>query len=668
MPTATRTGRALRALRLPAILAALLLVVPSALAQIGGELRAEGPIVALTDSSLTVGPRTFAVTSMTRITDDDDRPILFSALTVGTDVEVEGRLLANGRALALTIEVEDDDGGDPPNGIRAEGLVLVRTATSLTVGGLTFGVTATTRVRSEYGPATYADVRVGTRVEVRGMRTVAGALVAIDIEIEDRPATPGPGGGHGGGHGGLRVEGLIQTVSAGSLTVRNRTFAITDSTVIVGEGRQPFPAESLAVGLRVEVSGRLLADGTLVARMIEVEDDEDDNELRLRGAIEALTATGLTVSGRTIGVTAQTAVFGADRRPIAFSALVVGQTVGVHATVGAAGALTATRITVEGHGTFEQEVRVRAALGATGDSLVVVLGRPFAVRRFTRILGLNRTPVALASLPVGGLVEIRARRDADGQLVAFVIAAENGLATSVSLTAVVTAVSADALSVLGVPFRAAGAVVVSRTGAPATLADVAVGQTVRLTGTAAATGFTATRIEIRRAARAAGRVASAQGGQITLAGVAVATTTETLFVMEDGTATTAAAAAAGTNLLVSGTVTATGMLEASQVVVLAASRTTATDAAPAGLAIARVFPNPTTGSATLRYAVATAAAVRVTVLDVLGRTVLTATDGPAAAGDHEVLLDTAALPAGVYVVRLSVDGQAAGTRTLTVVR
>ena len=617
--------------------------------------------MALTDSSLTVGLRTFAVTSMTRITGDDDRPILFSALTVGTDVEVEGRLLANGRALALTIEVEDDY----PNGIRAEGLVLVRTATSLTVGGLTFGVTATTRVRSEHGPVTYADVRVGTRVEVRGMRTAAGALVATDIEIEDRPATPGPGGGD---HGGLRVEGLIQTVSAGSLTVRNRTFAITSSTVIVGEGRQPFPAESLAVGLRVEVSGRLLADGTLVARMIEVEDDEDDNELRLRGAIEALTATGLTVSGRTVGVTAQTVVYSADRQPIAFSALVVGQTVGLHATVGAAGALTATRIMVEALGTFEQEVRVRAALTSAGDSVAVVLGRPFAVRRFTRILGLNRMPVALASLPVGGLVEIRARRDADGQLVAFVIAAENGPATSVSLTAVVTAVSADALSVLGVPFRAAGAVVVSRTGAPATLADVAVGQTVRLTGTAAATGFTATRIEIRRAARAAGRVASAQGGQITLAGVAVATTTETLFVMEDGTATTAAAAAAGTNLLVSGTVTATGTLEASQVVVLTAPRTTATDAAPAGLAIARVFPNPTTGSATLRYAVATAANVRVTVLDVLGRTVLTATDGPAAAGDHEVRLDTAALPAGVYVVRLSVDGQAASTRTLTVVR
>ncbi|HEX9950708.1 MAG TPA: DUF5666 domain-containing protein, partial [Rubricoccaceae bacterium] len=657
---ATRTGRALRALRLPITLVALLVVVPSALAQGGGEIRAEGPIAALTDSSLTVGLRTFAVTAATRVTDDDHQPILFSALTVGTDVEVEGRLLLGGRALALTIEVEDGPGDDHPHGLRAEGLVLARTDSSLAVGGLTFAVTPATRVRG-HGTVTYADVQVGTSVEVRGSRTAAGALVADEIRIENRPGSPGsPGGGHGGTHGGLRVEGLIQTVSADSLTVRNRTFALTDSTVIVGDGRQPFPAESLAVGLRVEVSGQLLADGTLVARMVEVEDGDHHNDLRLRGAIEVLTATGLTVSGRAVAVTAQTAVYGADRQPIAFSALVVGQMVEIHATVGTAGALTATRITVEAHGTFEQEVRVRAALDATGDSLAVVLGRPFAVRRFTRILGLNRAPVALASLPVGGLVEVRARRDADGQLVAFLIAAQSGDAATVSLTADVTDVSADSVSVLGVPFAAAGAVVTTRTGAPATLADVAVGQTVRLTGTAAAAGFTATRIEIRRAAQAMGRVASAQGGQITLAGVAVATSTETLFVMEDGTATTAAAASAGADLLVSGTVTATGTLDASQVVVLTASRTTAAGDAPAAVALASVFPNPTSGAATLRYSVATSADVRVSVVDVLGRTVLTATDGPASAGDHEVRLDTAALPAGVYVVRLSVGGQATG--------
>ncbi|HEX8299876.1 MAG TPA: DUF5666 domain-containing protein [Rubricoccaceae bacterium] len=666
MPIATRTGRARRALRLPAALAALVLVAPLALAQSGGGLRAEGPIVTLTDSSLTVGTRTFAVTSATRITDDDDRPILFSSLTVGTDVEVEGRLLASGRALALTIEVEDDGhGGDHPHGLRAHGLVLARTDSSLAVGGLTFAVTSATRVRGA-GAVTYADVRIGTRVEVRGTRTATGALVATEIRITDRRGAPG--GGHGGNHGGLQVEGLIQSVSTDSVTVRNRTFAITDSTVIIGEGRQPFPAESLAVGLRVEVSGRLLADGTLVARMIEVEDDRHDHEVRLRGAIEALTATGLTVSGREIGVTAQTAVFGADRTPILFSALVVGQTVEVHA-VTTGGALVATRIKVEAPETVEEEVRVRAALDSAGDSLAVVLGRPFAIRPFTRIIGANRAPTTLANLPLGGLVEVRARRDADGQLVAFVIKAEDGNPASVSLTASVTAVSSDSLSVLGVPFAASGAAVVTRTGAPATLADVVVGQTVRILGTVTAAGFTATRVEIRRAAQAMGRIAATTTSSITLAGVAVSTSTETLFVHEDGTAATAAALAAGRAIVVYGTTSASGTIDASTVVVLTAAQATAgTDAPTAALAIGSVFPNPTTGTSSVRFTVATAAVVRVTVLDALGRTVLTAVDGPAAAGTHEVGLDTAALPAGLYVVRLSIDGVAAGTRTLTVVR
>ena len=682
MSTATPALRARRVLGLPITLAALLLVAPSAFAQSGGSggggggVEAEGRVTARTDSSLTVGGRTFRVTAITRIT-DDDRPIPFSAVVVGLDAEVRGFAIPGGLPLALTIDVEDSGapgGGTHPQGLHAEGLVSARTATQFTVGTLTFAVTDSTRVRGEDGPATYADVQVGTRVEVYGFMRSGGALVASLIEIDgDGPHGPG-GGGHGeGGHGGIQAEGLIQFVSADSIRVRNRTFVITDSTRIFGRGHRPLPVDSLAVGQRAEVFGRLLAGGTLVARMIEVQNRGEgapEAHVRVSGAIEALTAASLTVSGRVIAVTAQTTVYAADRSLITFAALTLGQSVEVSATVGTGGALTATRIKVQQHEAVEQEVRVRAALNATGDSLAFVLGRPFAVRRFTRIFGLNRAPATLASLPVGGLVEVRARRMADGGLVAFSIAAQSGDATTVSLTAIVTRVSRDSLSVIGVPFAAAGAVVTGRTGAPGTFADVALGQTVRITGTASPAGFRATRIAILRAAQALGRVSTAAAGRITLSGATLATTAETLYLFEDGTAATAADVRAGTDLLAYGTTTATGTLDASQVVVLTQSRTTAGEgtAASATLAIERVFPNPTTGSATVRFSVAAAATARLTLLDARGRTVLTAVDGAVSAGSHEAVIGTAALPTGLYIVRLSVDGQAAGTRTLTVIR
>ena len=625
-------------------------------------VEAEGPIEALGAASLTVDGRTFDVTSATRITGDDDRPFPFDSLEVGLEVSVEGVERPDGSLLALEIEVDDDDGDY--EGIEAEGLVTARTDSTLSVAGLTFAVTAATRVTGDDGrPIPYSDITVGRRVEVRGAVGASGTLVALEIHLEDDGDDPDD-------HGGIEVEGLIQYVSADSLQVRNRTFVLTDSTVIVGDDDAPFPAGSLAVGLRVEVYGRYVG-GVLVALRVEVEDPrENEEEVELLGAIEALSAAGLTVSGTEFAVTPQTLVLDARRQQIPFAALVLGQVVEVHGrTLG--GVLVATRIKVEDGDLYEQEVGVRAALDAVGDSVAVVLGRPFLVYPFTRILGPDRTPVALADLPIGGVVEIHARRDADGQLVAYRIETEDDDPATISLRATVTAVSADSVGVLGVAFAAGTAVVVNRDGSPATLADVLVGQGVRLTGVRSADGgFTATRIEIRRSAQAMGRVATTQAGRLGLAGVAVTYTAETLFVTEAGAAVPASSIAAGASVLAFGTTTAAGTLDATRVVVLDAATTVATSGTPgdARLAIERVFPNPTTGTAVVRYAVATAAAVQMTVVDALGRTVLTAVDGQVAAGTHEARLDASRLPAGLYIVRLSVDGRAAGARTLTVVR
>ena len=92
------------------------------------------------------------------------------------------------------------------------------------------------------------------------------------------------------------------------------------------------------------------------------------------------------------------------------------------------------------------------------------------------------------------------------------------------------------------------------------------------------------------------------------------------------------------------------------------------EAAPAALAFALgVVPNPSAGAAVVSVATTAATSARVSVVDALGREVAVLHDGPLAAGTHRLPLETAALPAGVYVVRVSGSGQAA-SRTLTVVR
>jgi hypothetical protein len=76
-------------------------------------------------------------------------------------------------------------------------------------------------------------------------------------------------------------------------------------------------------------------------------------------------------------------------------------------------------------------------------------------------------------------------------------------------------------------------------------------------------------------------------------------------------------------------------------------------AAPATAALAvEGYPNPFVGTATLRYALAEAADVRLTIYDMLGREVVRLVDGTREAGTYSAVLDGAALPSGVYVYEL----------------
>ena len=669
MPIATSHARGLRARLFSRVAPAglrsgLALIVvalathAAAAAPLDGDVEAEGPIEALGASSVTVDGRTFAVTAQTRIYDHDERPLVFADLRVGLDVDVEGHTAANGTVVADEIEVEERRGDGGNGEVEAEGLVTARADSSLTVGGLTFRVTPRTVIKGDRR-LTFADIVVGLRVEVEGRLLAGNRLVATEIKVERE----------NGEERHVEVEGLVTRLRGDSLVVAGTAFRLTPATVFVGDDERRVPRAALAVGQRVEVYGRYAA-GVLVAVRVEIEEYRA-GEIEVTGTIEALGAARLTVAGTEYAVTSQTVILGDGRTPIPFSALVLGQVVEVRSVLGAGGARVATHIKVEDRRAYGREIEVRAALDAVGNGAVVVLGRPFVVLASTQIVGLRGATGVLADFPLGQPVEVYARRDPDGRLVALRIERQEGPAANVRLRAAVTAVRTGALDVLGVPFAAAAAIVVRADGTPGTLASVAVGQEVLVTGIrGAAGGFTATRIEIRRTAHAAGRIGRTRAGGFALPGLDVATTSATLFVSEAGAPVAPASVTEGADVQAFGTATGAGTMDATRVVVL--GRSTAVSAGESslgeGFAVEDVFPNPTLRTATVRYALGAASIVRLTLVDALGRTVLTVADGPVAAGVHEARLDARGLPAGLYVVRLSVDGRPAGARPVTVVR
>ena len=83
--------------------------------------------------------------------------------------------------------------------------------------------------------------------------------------------------------------------------------------------------------------------------------------------------------------------------------------------------------------------------------------------------------------------------------------------------------------------------------------------------------------------------------------------------------------------------------------------------------IAGTFPNPSAGTARVRFELDRPGAARLSVVDALGREVAVLADGTFATGAHDAALDARALAPGVYVLRLVAD-DAVATARLSVVR
>ena len=88
---------------------------------------------------------------------------------------------------------------------------------------------------------------------------------------------------------------------------------------------------------------------------------------------------------------------------------------------------------------------------------------------------------------------------------------------------------------------------------------------------------------------------------------------------------------------------------------------------PAPVVGLRAWPNPTAGAATLAYTLDAPGEAEVVVVDLLGREVARL-GGSEEAGTHRLRVETGALPAGVYVARLIVDGRLHASTVLTVAR
>jgi hypothetical protein len=257
--------------------------------------------------------------------------------------------VANQERLAVTVQmngstatVEVDERVDAEDGAEVEGTIasIDTTAQTFMVGAATVQVTSTTTIRSHGTSLTFADLKAGERVEVKGV--LQGSMVdAQAIEVQDVVAPAGSGESE--------VDGLVASLTSGtSCGASNLSFTLVSGTVVTTTSATAFSdssCASIAVGSRVEVKGTLTGT-TIAATRVTVDDETGDGEADIRGTIAASPApTGCPTPSFTVNGVAVTTSASTRFDHGTCASAVAGAHVEVEGTRPSSGVLVATRVT-----------------------------------------------------------------------------------------------------------------------------------------------------------------------------------------------------------------------------------------------------------------------------------------------------------------------------------
>ena len=145
----------------------------------------------------------------------------------------------------------------------------------------------------------------------------------------------------------VEFRGGVESITPPSLIVAGRTVRTTAATEIK-RGRSRIGLTEVRVGEAAKVEGTPQADGSVLAREIEIgadEDDDDADEVEFEGNIQSITPPSLIVAGQTVLTDASTRI--KRNGNIRLTDLRVGERVEVEGTRRADSVVLAEKIKVE---------------------------------------------------------------------------------------------------------------------------------------------------------------------------------------------------------------------------------------------------------------------------------------------------------------------------------
>jgi hypothetical protein len=221
----------------------------------------------------------------------------------GSSVVLESEARASGRQQQLEGRIESL----PPT--TPDGSLVIAGRTVTTGDNTTF-------LFEDGGAATFDDLLVGERVHVKGQTGEGGALAADSIAIQNtNPDLPMPGDDQ---DESASIHGLLTSLSGSApaltLLVDDTTVTTTADTVVQRKGDTQ-ALDVLAEGMTVHVVGARQADGSIVARKIQITADAEGGPFEISGAAGGVKGTCPAITFRVNGypiVTDATTVFTPD--------------------------------------------------------------------------------------------------------------------------------------------------------------------------------------------------------------------------------------------------------------------------------------------------------------------------------------------------------------------
>ncbi|MEO1245378.1 MAG: DUF5666 domain-containing protein [Pseudomonadota bacterium] len=271
----------------------------------------EGPV-----ESIDVSAQSFVVLGQTVIVnndtifDDDFVPQDIEGLAPNDVVEISGFFDANDNIRATYVDLEQNAGDFEVSGI----------VSNLDAGNLSFEINGLTVDFSNANLSGFPNgaPENGQQVEAEGTLGGGGELLATSVELEDNDLGAAAGDD-------AEVEGIItRFVSAADFDV-NGVPVTTNASTSFDDGS----STDLALNVAIEVEGEVNASGVIVAESI---DFEQVGTLELRGIVEAVGTSSITLLGITATVAAETSLddqSSADLASFALSNVSVGDYVEV---------------------------------------------------------------------------------------------------------------------------------------------------------------------------------------------------------------------------------------------------------------------------------------------------------------------------------------------------